>query len=75
MLLIFTASLIAGGDALQVPDPRGSRRVPGDRPQRARADRGAGGPGDHAPLPGQHGHVPRHAPGLSGQSEAKWRTR
>ena len=51
--------LVAGGDALQVQDSRGSRRVPGDRPQRARPDRGAGGPGHHVTLPRQHGHVRR----------------
>ena len=56
--------VFAGGDALQVQDAGGSRRVPGDRPQRARADRGPRGAGHHAPLPRQHGHVPRDAPGL-----------
>ena len=64
--------MIAGWDALQVPDPRGPRRIPGDRPQRARVDRGAGGPGHHAPLPRQHGDVPGHAPGLV-RTEHPWR--
>lgn len=62
--------MIAGWDALQVPDPRGPRRIPGDRLERARADRGAGGPGDHAPLPRQHGDVPGHAPGLTSEKRA-----
>ena len=62
--LVKIVYVFAGRDALQVPDAGGSRRVPGDRPQRARADRGPRGAGHHAPLPRQHGHVPGDAPRL-----------